>query len=142
MKGKKVENSKVVGLLKDFPSTKAQWKEVEQARISQLLDKPIGATPTFRELAEHWRLHELKKASGIGSRAGETVEIVELNLNNWVLPKWGDRKALEIKSLEIEAWFDFLTSNPQGKKNKPLERGYRAEAEVRHVAGFQTCPTV
>lgn len=121
MKGKKVENSKVVGLLKDFPSTKAQWKEVERLGYSQLLDKPIGATPTFRELAEHWQLHELKKTSGIGSRAGETVEIVELNLNNWVLPKWGDRKALEIKSLEIEAWFDFLTSNPQGKKNKPLE---------------------
>jgi hypothetical protein len=81
-----VEHHKVVGLLRNFPSKKAQWKEVEKLGYSTLLDKPIGATPTFRELAEHWRLHELKKTSGIGKKAGETIIISESNLDNWVLP--------------------------------------------------------
>jgi integrase len=121
--GRLVENHKVLGLLCDFPNEKKQWKEVERRGFSMLVAKPVGATPTFRELAEHWRKVELKKASGIGKKAGETVDVSELNLDNWVLPKWGDRKALEIKSLEVEDWFDSLTSEPQGKKKKPLQWG-------------------
>ena len=96
---------------------------MERLGYSHLLNKPIGATPTFRELAEHWRLQELKKVRGVGKKADETVEVSELNLDNWVLPQWGDRKALEIKSLELEDWFDSLGSEPQGKKSKPLESG-------------------
>jgi len=96
---------------------------VERLGYPKLLDKPIGAMPTFRELAEHWRRHELKKLRGIGKKAGETVEVSELNLDNWVLPKWGDCKALEIKSLELEEWFDFLATELHGKEKKPLESG-------------------
>jgi integrase len=36
------------------------------------------------------------------------------------LPRWGEKRAAEIKPLEIEAWFESLTSTPQGKKKKPL----------------------
>jgi integrase len=121
--GKMVENHKVVGLRKDFPTRKAQEREVQRLGYPSLLDKPIGASPTFRELAEHWRLHELQKVRGVGKKADETVEVSELNLDNWVLPKWGGRKALEIKSLELEDWFDSLATAPQGKKQKPLESG-------------------
>ena len=32
-------------------------------------------------------------------------------------------KAAEIKPLEVEAWFEYLTSTPQGKKKKPLSWG-------------------
>ena len=74
-------------------------------------------------MVEHFREHELKKDSGIGKRAGETVGIAELNLDNWVLPRWGDKKALEIKPLEIEQWFEALAFTPQGKRNKPLDWG-------------------
>jgi integrase len=71
-------------------------------------------------LAEHFREHKLKKESGIGVKAEETVTVAELNLDHWVLPRWGEKKASEIKPLEIEAWFESLTSIPQGKKKKPL----------------------
>ncbi len=59
--GHRVENSKRVGLLTDFPSEKAQWKEVARLGFPKLLDQPIGATPTFGELAEHFRKNELEK---------------------------------------------------------------------------------
>jgi integrase len=121
--GRLVENTKRVGLLRDFPSEKAQWMEVSRLSYQELLDRPIGSCPTFRELAEHWRKHELKKDSGVGKKAPETVSIVELILDNWILPRWGEMKAGEIKPLGIEAWFNQLTSSPQGKKNKPLGWG-------------------
>ncbi len=121
--GRRVENSKRVGLLKDFPSEKAQWKEVERLGYPKLLDKPIGATPTFGELAEHFRRNELEKKSGVGKRAVETVKATTQILDDWVLPRWWDKKALEIKSLDIEGWFELLTSTPQGKYKKPLDWG-------------------
>lgn len=121
--GKKVENHKVVGLLHDFPTERAQWMEVARLGYEKLLDRPIGSTPTFGELAEHYRKHELKKTSGIGKRAIETIEIAEHNLDCWVIPRWGSRVAAEVKPLEIEAWFEELTSKPQGKKKRPLDWG-------------------
>jgi integrase len=112
-----------VGLLSNFPSEKAQWREVSRLGYQKLLDRPIGSSPTFKELAEHWRKHELKMDAGIGKKAAETVSTIELILDSWVLPKWGKLKAAEIKPLEIEAWFNQVTSSPQGKKKKPIGWG-------------------
>jgi integrase len=97
--------------------------EVARLGYQELLDRPIGANPTFGELAEHWRSHELLKSAGIGKKAQETVTIAELLLDNWVLPKWGDVRANEVKPLGIEAWFESLTATQQGKKEKPLSWG-------------------
>ena len=61
----------------------------------------------------------MKKKRGIGVKAGETVATAELLLDKWILPRWGESKAAEIKPLQIEAWFEALTSEPQGSKNAP-----------------------
>lgn len=119
--GKKVENTRVIGLVKDIGTSEAAaWREVGRLGFDLNIDQPNGNKPTFRELAEHFRKHELKKEIGIGVKAEETVTTAELLLDKWVLPRWGDRKAAEIKPLEIEAWFEALTSQPQGKKKAPL----------------------
>lgn len=119
--GNRVENTKVIGLVKDIgTSERAAWREVGRLGLDNNIDQSNGCKPTFRELAEHFRQHELKKESGIGVKAEETVVITELLLDNWVLPRWGDKKASEIKPLEVEAWFEALTSQPHGKKKIPL----------------------
>ena len=119
--GKRVENTKVIGLVKDIGSSEAAaWREVGRLGLDTNIDQSHGHNPTFRELAEHFRQHELKKESGIGVKAEETVVIAELLLDKWVLPRWGDKKAAEIKPLEIETWFEALTSQPYGKKKSPL----------------------
>jgi integrase len=119
--GKRVENTKVIGLVKDIGSSEAAaWREVGRLGLDTNIDQSHGHNPTFRELAEHFRQHALKKESGIGVKAEETVVIAELLLDKWVLPRWGDKKAAEIKPLEIEAWFEALTSQPYGKGKSPL----------------------
>ena len=118
--GKRVENTKVIGLVKDIgPSEAAAWREVGRLGLDINLDQPKGHQPTFGDLAAHFRQYELGKKQGIGVKAEETVTTAELLLDNWVLPRWGDKKAAEIKPLEIEAWFEALTSHPLGKK-RPL----------------------
>jgi len=119
--GKKVENTKVIGLVKDIGSSEAAaWREVGRLGLDNNIDQSHGHKPTFRELAEHFRRHELKKETGIGVKAEETVVIAELLLDKWVLPRWGDKKAADFKPLEIEAWFEGLTSQPYSTKKAPL----------------------
>ena len=119
--GKKVENTKVVGLVKDIgPSEAAAWREVGRLGLDNNIDRSNGSRLTFRQLAEHFRQHELRKKSGIGVKAEETVATDELLLDNRILPRWGDVRASDIKPLQVEAWFEALTSKPQGKKKKPL----------------------
>lgn len=115
--GKKVEHTKVIGLVKDIGTSEAAaWREVGRLGLDNYVDQPDGSKPTFRELAAHFRQHELKKTSGIGVKAAETVITAELLLDNRILPRWGDKTAAEIKPLEIEAWFEALTSESRGKK--------------------------
>lgn len=119
--GARVENTKVVGLVKDIgTSDAAAWREVGRLGLDNNLDQSRRHKLMFRELAEHFREHELKKESAIGVKAGETVTTNELLLDRWILPRWGDKNAADIKPLEIEAWFEALTSQPQGKKKTPL----------------------
>jgi integrase len=119
--GARVENTRVIGLVKDIgASAAAAWKEVGRLGLDLNLSQNPGDTLVFRDLAEHFRQRELKKQTGIGVRAEETADTCESLLDRWILPRWGDKKPSEIKSLDIEAWFEALASDPQGKKNKPL----------------------
>ncbi len=122
--GKTVENTKVVGLVKDIGTSEASaWREVGRLGLDKNIDRVNGCRSTFRELAEHFRQHELKKKSGIGVKAEETVATTELLLDKWVLPRWGDCKAADIKPLQVEAWFEALTSQPHGRRRMLLSVG-------------------
>lgn len=112
---KNVEHSKGVGLVANFPTEEDAWKEVERIGYKQLIDKKVPINPTFGELAEHWRDNALKKTAGIGSRAPETIDVHLSNLDGYVLPRWGDIKALDITPPDVEAWFDALNTEPQTK---------------------------
>ena len=119
--GKRVENSKPVGLVADFPDEKAAWVEVGKLGLQKYLDNPISCEPKFKDIAEHWRLWELRKEGIIGKKAHETADRDEHNLDGYVLPRWGDCLAKSIKPTEVEPWFERLATTPQGKKNKPLK---------------------
>jgi integrase len=118
--GKRVENSKRIGLACDFPTNEEAWMEVGRRGLQTYLDSPVASEPTFKEIAEHWRVHELRKKGQIAKKAGETADRDEHNLDTYVLPKWGDQKALEISSTAIEGWFEDLAAPPLGEK-RPLK---------------------
>jgi hypothetical protein len=132
---KRVENSKRVGLVLQFPTEIKAWIQVGKLGYSRLLDNQPGMNPTFSEIAEHWRRNDLKKVGAIGKRAAETISVHESNLDGYVLPKWGNIRALSIQPVDIETWFEVLASEPQskncaageqppkGRKPKPLKWG-------------------
>jgi integrase len=119
--GKRVEHSQRVGLVKDYPTEIKALVEVDKRDYTKLLDKEMPINLTFGDIAEHWRKYELTKSGSIGRRASETIEVNESNLDLYVLPKWGTVRALEIQPTDVELWFEWLNSTPQGKRKKPLQ---------------------
>lgn len=119
--GERVENCKTIGLVAHFPNEKAAWMEAGRLGLEKYLDNPIGSQPTVREVAEHWRRHELRREGLIAKKAGETADRDEHNLDAYVLPRWGDHVAVTVKPTALEEWFEVLASTPQSKKNRPLK---------------------
>jgi hypothetical protein len=72
--GKRVENSKRVGLVADFPTEKAAWMEIGKLGLEAYMDNSISAASTFKRIAEHWRRHELRREGIIGRKADETAD--------------------------------------------------------------------
>jgi integrase len=132
-KQKRVERSKVIGLASDFPDEHAAWRQAENLEYWKLLDAHLSISPTFGEIAQHWRKNDLKKSGAIGKRASETITTHESMLDGYVLPKWGEVRALDMAPVDIETWFEELSTSPdcrkypegqeppKGRKPKPLE---------------------
>src|SRR5207245_3360363 len=124
--GKRVENSKRVGLVADFPTETAGWMEVGRLGLQKYMDGWTRTEPTFKQIAEHWRLHELRKEGIIGRKAEETADRDEHNLDRFILPRWGERLAGSIEPTEVESWFEILASTPQRSEERRVGRESRS----------------
>lgn len=115
--GKKVENTRVVGLVKDIGNSEAAaWREIGKLGLDLNVSSCATRQHSFRHLAQHYNEHELNRTSGLSARALETIETSERLLENWILPRWGEMPWNEVRFLMIESWFESI-AKPQG----PLE---------------------
>jgi len=110
------ENSKRIGLVQDFPTQKDAEREASRLGYLKLVNTRVSQNPTFGEIAQHWRINGLTKKSNLDKRASETITTNESMLDGYILPKWGDVRALDIKPLKVEEWFETLVSTPNGRK--------------------------
>ena len=136
--GKRVENSQRVGRLADFPTERSAWMEVARLGLEKYIDCPIGLEPTFQQLAEDWRLRELRKEGIIGKKAGETADRDEHNLDQYVIPRWGRCLTSSIRPTDVEAWFEVLALTPQGKREKAAQVAHHRQNQFSHESSF--CP--
>jgi integrase len=121
---KRVERTAVIGLVSKIGnSRKAAETEAVRLGYDRLLDNPTSTvSPTFRQLANHFREHELDSNGLIsGRKAHETKGSDRLYLDSYILPRWGNEIAIEITPMAIENWFEVLATTPQGRKQEPLE---------------------
>jgi len=120
------------GSVLDIGDSRAQaWREVGRLGLDIHAGPNAERKRLFREMAQHFREHELEKRSGIGVRARETAATLECLLDRCLLPRWGEKMASEIRPLEIEAWFEALTSTAQGARKRPLS--WASIAKIKSV---------
>jgi len=109
--GKRVEATVTIGLVKNFPKEKDAWAEVERRYLQpDCVQNKIGRV-TFRELVENYRRKAFNKL-------GVTTQPITAHiLDDYLLPRWGDRFALDIEPDQIEEWLDALElENPTKEK--------------------------
>jgi integrase len=113
--GRPAENSRVIGLVKDFPREADARREAQRRGFWKLLDPVLSISPTFGELAQHFRTGELKRNGPLSQRAAETVGTHESLLDGYILPRWASVRALDMTVPMVEEWFEELALTPVGR---------------------------
>jgi integrase len=110
--GRRVENTLPVGLVRDFPTEKAAWREVD--RLGLLIrvnsDAPAPGRIHFASLAEHY----LKADFGPDAarpKSENTALTVQHIIRDYLIPRFGAEIAEDIKPLDIQRWLKSLHSD-------------------------------
>src|ERR1700733_12630711 len=129
--GRRVEHTLGVGLVRDFPSESAAWREVECQGINQQINRAgFRGRTTFADLAHHYMQNELtEQADTVDPKAYTTIYIYRHILNDYLIPRWGKRAALSIEPLEIEKWLQSLRRE-RGLANPTLDKTRRVMSLV------------
>jgi integrase len=103
--GHRVENTVVLGAVSSLPREKDAWAEVEHRGLNRIHELALTGRVMFGELARHYINYELGElAEADDQKSHTTIERYLQVLNNRLIPRWGNRPALEIEPLEIMQW--------------------------------------
>jgi len=103
--GHRVENTVVLGALSSLPREKDAWAEVEHRGLNRNYELALTGRVMFGDLARHYINYELGElAEADDQKSHTTIERYLQVLNNRLIPRWGNRPALEIEPLEIMQW--------------------------------------
>ena len=109
MDGRRVENILPVGLVRDFPSEKAAWREVDRlgllVRVNS--DAPAPGRIHFAALAEHYLKADFG-ADAVRPKSANTIPIMTHYVRDYLTARWGSEIAEEIRPLDIQRWMKSL----------------------------------
>ena len=106
--GSRKENTLPVGLLRDLPTEKAAWREVDRlGLLVRINSEESGTRIRFDTLAEYY----LKADFGddaVRPKSVNTTPIVEHYVRDYLIARWGNELASDIRPLEIQRWLKSL----------------------------------
>src|SRR6476659_2295807 len=105
---KRVERTRVIGSVEDFPTKARAFAEAERLRLYMIEPGSKPGPVTFGILAEFY-LQELKKAPESNKRkpkAASTIEDRDRIVRKRLIPRFGERHALKIRPSEIKSWLE------------------------------------
>ena len=108
--GRRVENTMPVGLVSDFPKERDVWREVDALGLpARINDAPSPVRIRFDALAEHYLMADFGEDS-VRSKSENTAAIVEHIVRDYLIARWGDETAEDIKPLDVQRWLKSLHS--------------------------------
>lgn len=106
--GKRVEHNLPVGLVVMLPKDRDAWREVDRLGLGvRINDAPAPGRVLFNFLAEHY----LKADFGVDAvrpKSVNTIPIVEHYVRDYLVARFGEQIAEDIKPLEIQKWLKAL----------------------------------
>ncbi len=84
--GKRVENTKVVGSVKQFTKTTA-WEEVERLGFAKLINNPTAGKVKFNVMAGHFKANALEKKGLVSTKAPGTIANYTHIVDDYLVPR-------------------------------------------------------
>jgi integrase len=109
--GRRVENTIPVGLLRDFPKEKDAWREVDKLGLAVRINE--AACPgriRFNALCEHYLKADFG-ADAVRPKSDNTTAITQHIVRDYLIARWGNEIAEDIKSLDIQRWLKSLNTD-------------------------------
>ena len=120
--GHRVENTVVVGTLSSLPRKEDAWAEVEHRGLDRSHELGLTGRVMFGDLAQHYIKYELGELAEADDQLSHTtIERYLQVLNNRLIPRWGNRPALEIEPLEIMQWLK-ATKRMENLENPTVDK--------------------
>jgi integrase len=109
--GRKVENTLPVGLVRDLPSEKAAWCEVDKrGLLVRINEAPSAIRIRFNQLAEHYLRVDFGE-DAVRPKSDTTVPNVKRYARKYLVARFGQEIAEDIKPLSIQLWLKSLHSD-------------------------------
>ena len=106
--GKRVEHGVLVGLVGKFPKDRDAWREVDRLGLGvRINDAPAPGRASFKFLAEHYLKADFG-ADAVRPKSVNTIPIVEHYVRDYLVERFGEQIAEDIKPLEIQKWLKSL----------------------------------
>jgi integrase len=99
----------IVGTVATLANETSALRAAQALRIDANQQAPHAESGprSVAELIAHYRLKELAGESK-GRKAFSTRAAYECYLNRWILPRWGDLRIDQVKSVAVEEWLDSI----------------------------------
>ena len=109
--GRRVENTMPVGLVRDFPTEKDAWHEVDKLGLPvKINEAPCPGRTRFDALAEHYLKADFG-ADAVRPKSENTITITEHIVRDYLIARWDNEIAEDIKPLDIQRWLKSLHSD-------------------------------
>lgn len=106
--GRRVENIHTIGPVCDFPTKADAWREVDKLGLPvRINDASARVRIRFDVMAEHYLRVDFG-TDAVRPKSVTTVPIVEHYVRDYLIARWQDQVAENIKPLEIQRWLKYL----------------------------------
>jgi integrase len=106
--GRRVEHIATIGLVREFLKDKDAWREVDRLGLGvRINDTPAHGRASFHSLAEHYLKADFG-ADAVRPKSANTIPIVEHYVRDYLIKRFGEQIAEDIKPLEIQKWLKSL----------------------------------
>lgn len=138
--GRRVENVMPIGLVREFPKDKDARREADRLGLPvRINDSPLPGRIHFDFLAEHYLKADFG-ADSVRPKSANTISHVEHIVRAYLVPRFGNEIAEDIKPLDIQRWLKSLHENNGlawttiAKMRGVMHRIYKIGIVHEHVA--------
>lgn len=116
LEGRRQLRKQILGTVQELPTQADALRVAETFRLSANRNAvhQAGPPPTLRRLIEHYKLKEMPMDNHEGKRRSTKLGYLS-NLENHILPRWGDHHPGSVAAIEIEEWLKSLRLAPASR---------------------------